>query len=113
MLGGASSLRERAQRLLDAGGDFDVGRQRLQGRARLAVAVAERDERLQDVGLRARGDARRRADGVAELALELEQQALGGLLADARHLDQAAALLQADRARELVDRESRQDREGG
>ena len=97
------ALRERAQRELDAGRDPDVGRQRLQRRRRLAVAVAERDQRLEDVGLRARGDARRRGDRVAELALELEQQPLGRLLADARHLDQAAALLQAHGPRELVD----------
>ena len=83
----------------------------LQRRRGLAVAVAERDQRLQDVGLRARGDARRRRDGVAELALELEQQPLGGLLADPRHLDQPAAVLQADGARELVDRQAREDRE--
>ena len=37
------------------------------------------------------------------LAFELEQQALGGFLADARHFDDAAALLKAHRPRQLVD----------
>jgi hypothetical protein len=70
------------------------GRQRLQRRDRLALAVAERDQRLQDVALRARRHARRLHDGVAELAFQLEEQSLGGLLADPGNLDQAAALLQ-------------------
>ncbi len=51
-----------------------------------AVAVAEREQRLLDVALRVAGDAGRRSDRVAQLALQFEQQALGGLLADAGHL---------------------------
>ncbi len=58
------------------------------------VAVAQRDQRLQDVGLRVAGDASPARRVGAELALELEQQPLGGLLADARYLDQPAAFLQ-------------------
>ena len=65
----------------------------LTARDGLLVAVAERQQRVQDVG-------RRRAAGRctptavrevgAELVLELEQQALGGLLADAGDLGQPA-----------------------
>ena len=84
---------------------LDVRRQRLQrrraprgrcSRARPAPAGCRPARRLATLA-----GAR---DRVAELALELEQQPLGGLLADARHLDQAAGLLQADRLRQLVDR---------
>ena len=59
------------------------------------------------------GNGGRRGERIAELALELEQQALGGLLADAGHLDEAAGLLQADGLRELVDAQPRQDRQSG
>ena len=64
---------------------------RLQRGLRFAIVVAERHQGLHDVGLRIARDRRTRyAEVGAELALELQQQALGGLLADARHLDEAA-----------------------
>src|SRR5438128_3708174 len=62
----------------------------LHGRERLLFAVAERHQRVYDVG--AAAPAGRLADTFGELALQLEQQPLGGLLADARDLDEAACV---------------------
>ena len=91
----------------------DVRRQQLARGRGLALAVAQRHQRLQDVGLRvARGRGRQRQVG-AELALQLEQQPLGGLLADAGHLHQPAALLQRDGLRQFGDAQARQDRQRG
>jgi hypothetical protein len=67
-----------------------LGRQRLQRGCGLALVVAQRHQRLHDVvaAPRRRGRRRRQRQVGAELALEFEQQPLGGLLADAGHLHQ-------------------------
>src|SRR5574337_983440 len=49
----------------------------------------------------------------AELALEFEQQPLGGLLADPRHFDQARGLLLCDRLRQFGHRQPGEDGERG
>ena len=108
-------LREQLQRLADAVADGDALGQLLDRRDRFLVAVAQREQRVEDVGRR-----RRRAvdaDGGrhvrAELVLELEQQALGGLLADARNLGEPARILHRHRLRELGDREAGEHRQRG
>src|SRR5438477_8494532 len=60
----------------------------------LFFAVTECDQGIQHIGgfLRSRGSGKR-----PKLALELEHQALGGLLADARDLGEAHRILQRDR----------------
>ena len=58
-------------------------------------------------------DADRRGEIDAELVLELQQQALRGLLADAGDLRQAAGVLQRDRLRELARPKAREHRERG
>ena len=82
----------------------------LHRRDRFLVAVAERQQRVEDVRRRRRRpmDADGRRELGAELVLELEQEALGGLLADAGNLGQPAGLLQRHRLRELGDRQARQ-----
>jgi hypothetical protein len=59
------------------------------------------------------GQRHRRTQVGAELALELEQQALGGLLADAGHLDQPPGLLRGDGLRQLAHAHAREHRERG
>src|SRR4029079_8261650 len=94
----SSGLGQQLQGLPDAVADRNAFRQ-LSDRARgLLVGVAQRQERVQHVG----GDGgrpvhadRRRQIG-AELVLELQQQALGGLLAYAGNLGKPAAVLHAD-----------------
>src|SRR3569832_91307 len=89
-----ASSRQRLQRLLDAFAHADVAGQRLQRRGRFLVDVAERDQRLQDVGLRVALRRRRgNADVRADLALQLEEQARGRLLADAGHLHEPRGVL--------------------
>ena len=56
-----------------------------------------------------RAPAGRCAEVGAELALQFEQQPLGGLLADARHLDQARAVLPAHGRAEFGHAQARQD----
>src|SRR6476661_8055503 len=89
------SPRQRLQRQLDAFADAHVLGQWLERGLRFLVAVPEGDQRLQDVGLRigGRAGAGRRTKVGADLALQFEQEALGGLLADAGHLDQAGRIL--------------------
>ena len=58
---------------------------------------------MQDVGLLGRAGVGMGAAQVgAQLALEFQQQALGGFLADAGHLDQAAGFLRRDRLCQLL-----------
>ena len=57
--------------------------------------------------------AGRQADVGPELALELQQQPLGGFLANARHLDQPPRLLQGHRLRQLGHAHARQHRQRG
>jgi len=56
---------------------------------------------------------RRQSRRKHRLALEFEQQALGGFLADARDFDDAADFLRGDRRRQVVDRQAGQHRQGG
>ncbi|MNV79827.1 hypothetical protein D3C71_1733960 [compost metagenome] len=55
------------------------------------------------------GEQRLRAHVGADLALELEQQPLGGLLADSRHLDQPAHFLQRHRLGQVLDANAADD----
>src|SRR6185503_5298002 len=108
-----SCFREQLQRLLDSVGHGDaVGKLRDRCGC-FALAVTERDERMHDIRRRRRqpGDAAHVRKLAAELVLQLEQQPLGGLLADARHARQTCRLLQRDRLRELGDRQPRQQRQ--
>jgi hypothetical protein len=90
-----------------------IGRQLAQGLGGLALVVAEREQGLahvvRDAGRFAAGDR----PGEHRLALELEQQAFGGFLADAGHLDDAADFLRGDRHRQVVDRQAGQHRKRG
>src|SRR5215472_15206148 len=89
-------LGEELQRLLDAVGDRDALGQILDRVRGFLVAVAERDQRVQHV----RGDRRSamdpdpRSEIRAELVLELEEQPLRRLLADAGDPGEPPRLLQ-------------------
>nr|GEU28642.1 hypothetical protein [Tanacetum cinerariifolium] len=75
---------------------------------------SERQQRVEDVRLRiGRGVRAAGAQVRAQLAFELEQQSLGGFLADAGHLDQAARFLQRDRVRQVGNRHAGEDRQRG
>lgn len=107
----ARAPRQRPERKLDALAHRHIGRQRLERGGGLLLVVAERDQRLLDVAMRVaqQQPAARQGPKVGtELALEFEQQALGGLLADARHLDQAAGLLRGHGLRQLGHAHARQ-----
>src|SRR5439155_16348591 len=75
----SSRLRQSFKRGADAVGHRDVRRQPLHGGDRFLLAVAESNQRVDHVG---GGFARRRGAHFDELALQLEQQPLGGFLAD-------------------------------
>src|SRR5450631_2940156 len=83
---GLLCLRQQLQRLPDAVGERDTLRQLLDRIHRFLVAVAERKQRVKYVGGYWRGavygDSRRQVG--AQLVLQLQEQPLGGLLADAR-----------------------------
>ncbi|MNT34792.1 hypothetical protein D3C72_1707910 [compost metagenome] len=51
------------------------------------------------------------ADVGPQLALQFQQQALGRLLADARHFHQAAGILQGNRLRQIGNRHARENRQ--
>ena len=95
--------------------DGETVGQLLDHRERLLVAVAERRERVEDIRRHRGGavDADDRAELDAELVLELEEQPLRGLLADAGDLRQAAALLHRHRLRELGHRQPGEHRQRG
>src|SRR5258706_8801531 len=77
----------------------------------LLLAVAQAHQSVQYVV--AAAGFRIRRQGIGELSLQLEQQALGRLLADAGNLGEARAILQHYRLRELGDREPREHRQRG
>src|SRR5436190_1220355 len=77
----AVGSRQLLQRQLDAVANADVGWQYLQRRGGVLLAVTQRDQGLQDVGLGVVGDRGRQRQIGAQLALELQQQPLGRLLA--------------------------------
>ena len=68
---------------------------------------------MQDVGLGIAARTSRQAHVGPELALELQQQPLGGFLANAGHLDQPACLLHGHRLRQLGHTHARQHRQRG
>src|SRR5262245_35650326 len=111
----ALRLREQFQRLPDPVADRESIRQFLDHRERLLVRISERDERMQHVGRHGRRPmhANGSRDVGTELVLELEQDAFGGLLADAGDLRQAPRVLHRDGLGELGDRETGQHRERG
>src|SRR6478672_3741752 len=94
----SSCLCKHLERLLDAVRHRDVIGQLPDRRSRLAVAVAEREKRVHDIRRRRRRaiDADDLRDVRRELVLQLEQQALGGFLADARHAGEATGGLLGD-----------------
>src|SRR5207248_1342445 len=77
---------------------------------RFLLAVAKRDQRVHDVAAALASRDERR---LLQLVLQLEQQPLGGLLADAGDAREPTLLLQRDRLREIGDREAREHRERG
>src|SRR3989344_3672731 len=88
---------QRLQRQFDAIAYTHLWWQGLEGRRSLFVVVAQSQQCLQNVGLCVTGSGPVGSAHVGpQLALELQQQPLGRLLANARHLDQAACLLQRD-----------------
>src|SRR3990167_2487702 len=107
------SLRQRLQRQFDALAYAHIGRQGLEGGGGVFFAVAQRHQGLLDVALHIalhRASAGQVQVG-AELALEFEQQAFGGLLADAGHLDDASAVLRADGLGQIGHAHARQHRQ--
>src|SRR5688572_23454804 len=82
----------------DALGHREPLRQALDRRERLFLAVTQAHERVHHVARRAR---RRLHCDLRNLALQLQQQALGRLLADARHLGEAHGVLHRHRVAEL------------
>src|SRR5437899_4921047 len=106
---------EQFQRLPYAVTDGDIVGKLPDGGGRLLVAVAERQQRVQDVrrnGRRAMNVDRDRDIG-AELVLELKQNAFRGLLPDAGNLREATGLLHGDRLRKLGNRQPGQHGERG
>src|SRR5258705_2695817 len=99
----ASCLRQGSQRLPDALGNGKPLGQVLHRELRFLVAVAESEERGRDVARRGPGPVDRHPAQRfrAELALQLEQEALGGFLADAGDSHQASRFLRGDRRDEL------------
>src|SRR5947207_121595 len=106
----SSRLRQSFERGTDAVGHRDACRQPLDGGERFLLAVAEPDQRMDHVG---GGFARRRGARLDELALQLEQQPLGGFLADTGHFDQAARFLHRHRLGQVGARQPGQHRERG
>src|SRR3990167_6669013 len=98
-LGFCQSLQGRT----DALGHCEPRSEALDRGERLFVAVAEPDQRVQHVVARSTFCLRRHR--VCQLALQFEQQALGGLLADARDPGEARGFLQRHGLRQL-DRKS-------
>src|SRR5229473_4468186 len=82
----------------------------LDGGERFPLAVAEPDQRVDHVG---GGFARRAGGHLDEPALQLEQQPLGGFLADTGHFDKAARFLHRHRLGQVGDRQPGQYRERG
>src|SRR3954470_22509641 len=99
-------LKRRADRF----GKRRIGRDISHSGARLLLVVAERNQRLHELRSAAALGRRRY---FADAAFELEQQPLGGLVADARYLGEAPGILQRDALRELADRHAGEHREGG
>src|SRR5262245_1442449 len=88
-----SGFCQRLQRRADAFGDADAGREALDRLQRFLLVVAQADQRVHHVRTAAGRGLRRRAD----FPLELQQQALGGLLADAGDLGELYCVLQRHR----------------
>src|SRR6266536_6086946 len=90
-----SSLCQQLQRLTDPIANGKPIGQLPDGGDGFLVAVAEREKRIQNVGRRRRcavnADGRREIGG--ELVLQLQQQALGSLLADPGDLGKATGVL--------------------
>src|SRR5882762_6610050 len=109
----ASCLRQGSQRLPDALGNGKPLGQVLRRELRFLVAVAEREERGYNVARHGPGPVDRHPAQRfrAELALQLEQQALGGFLADAGDSHQAPGFLRGDRRDELRHAHSGEHRE--
>src|SRR2546422_2868725 len=81
-LGTSSRLRQSFKRGADPVRHRDARRQPLDGGERFLLAVSEPDQRVDHVG---GGFARRGGGHLGEPALQLEQQPLGGFLADTGH----------------------------
>src|SRR5947207_8271247 len=106
----ALRLCEELQRLSYSVAHRETGRKLLHDVGGFPVAIAEREQRMQDVrrnGCRTVYVHRRRHIG-AEFVFQLEQNPLCRLLADARNLRESAGLLQRDCLRQLRDRQPRQ-----
>jgi hypothetical protein len=101
---------------LDAVGNslMRPGRHVLDRGQRFLVRIPQGQQRIEHVclGVVPHGAADR-ADVGAQLALQFQQQALGGLLADARHLDQAPGFLQRHGLGQVGHRHAGQDRQRG
>src|SRR6218665_2127330 len=91
-------LRQGLERPLDAVADLYLRRQRLERCCGLLVVVAQSQQGLQDIRLRAADcGAMAGAQVRAQLSLEFQQQSLGSSFANARHLDKAGRLLPCNR----------------
>src|SRR5437773_3949937 len=106
----ALRLREKLQRLPYAVADGDAVGKLLHNVGGFPVAVAKRQQRVQDVRRHWRWavDVHRRRYIGAELVLQLKQNPLRCLLADARDFRETAGFLQRDRLRKLGHRQARQ-----
>src|SRR5882672_1577570 len=104
------ATRQVLERCADRFGKGQIGRHICHGRERFLFVVAERHERLHDLRSPA---ALRRRRRLADAAFELEQQALGGFLADPRDLGEPRRILQRHAIRELAHRHAGEHRERG
>src|SRR5438105_7018664 len=99
----ASGFREKLQRLSNAVAHRNAVGKLLHDVRRFLVAVAERQQCVQDVGRHRRRtmnvDGRRQVG--AELVFQLEQNAIRCFLSNAGNLGKTPGLLQRDRLREL------------
>src|SRR5574341_99743 len=107
-----SLLRKKLQGLPYALGNGDAGGQLLESPPRLAFIIAKRKQRIGDVArLPVALCRRRRRRHRVELVTQFQQQALGGLSADAGYLRQPAAVLGTDGLAQVRDGEPGQDGE--
>src|SRR5258706_2037935 len=103
-----STARQCLERGANRLGERQIRREALHGDERLLVAIAKRDQRIDHI---APSLGRRFTHRFGELAFELEQQPLGGFLADARDPHEARRVLQRNRLREVADRHAGKHRE--
>src|SRR5450830_928785 len=104
---------QRLERMLDAFRHGRIARHLFQRQRRLLVGITQRQQGVEDIrSCIVMHYATDRTEIGTELALQFEQQAFGGFLADAGHFGETAGFLQGHGLRQIADRHTRQNRQG-